>query len=47
MNLLNVLMLLPLAGALITFVLVRSVPSATWMLPGLWQIIFSLGVFSS
>jgi hypothetical protein len=35
------------AGALITFVLVRSVPSATWMLPGLWQIIFSLGVFSS
>jgi hypothetical protein len=35
------------AGALITFVLVRSVPSATWMLPGLWQIIFSLGIFSS
>jgi len=35
------------AGALITVVLVRSVPSATWMLPGLWQIIFSLGIFSS
>jgi hypothetical protein len=35
------------AGALITFVLVRSVPGATWMLPGLWQIIFSLGIFSS
>jgi len=36
-----------LAGALVTVVLVRYVPSATWMLPGLWQIIFSLGVFSS
>jgi hypothetical protein len=35
------------AGALITLVLVRYVPSALWMLPGLWQIIFSLGVFSS
>lgn len=36
-----------LAGALITFVLVRYAPQATWMLPGLWQVIFSLGVFSS
>ena len=35
------------AGALLTFVLVGSVPSALWMLPGLWQITFSLGVFSS
>ena len=35
------------AGALLTFVLESSVPSAAWMLPGLWQIIFSLGVFSS
>lgn len=35
------------AGALMTFVLVRSVPSTLWLLPGLWQIIFSLGVFSS
>jgi hypothetical protein len=35
------------AGALLTLVLVRSVPSALWMIPGLWQIIFSLGVFSS
>jgi hypothetical protein len=35
------------AGVLITAVLVRSVPGAVWMLPGLWQIIFSLGVFSS
>ena len=35
------------AGALLTFVLVGSVPSALWMLPGLWQITFSLGIFSS
>jgi hypothetical protein len=35
------------AGALLTTVLVRSVPGALWMLPGLWQIIYSLGVFSS
>jgi fumarate reductase subunit D len=35
------------AGALITVVLVRFVPSALWMLPGFWQITFSLGVFSS
>lgn len=36
-----------LAGALVTVVLVRSAPEAQWMIPGLWQIIFSLGVFSS
>jgi hypothetical protein len=36
-----------LAGALVTVVLVRYDPSATWLLPGFWQIIFSLGVFSS
>jgi hypothetical protein len=35
------------AGALLTFVLVRYVPAAEWMLPGMWQIIYSLGVFSS
>ena len=35
------------AGVLITMVLVRSIPSTLWMLPGLWQVIFSLGVFSS
>lgn len=35
------------AGALITVVLVRSVPGSVWMLPGLWQLVFSLGVFSS
>ena len=40
---------LPSAGAgfLMTFVLVRFVPGALWMLPGMWQVIFSLGVFSS
>ncbi len=35
------------AGALMTLVLVRAVPAQAWMLPGLWQIVFSLGVFSS
>jgi len=35
------------AAVLMTFVLARYVPSAEWMLPGVWQVIFSLGVFSS
>jgi hypothetical protein len=35
------------AGALLTFAIARYVPGAVWMLPGLWQLIFSLGVFSS
>lgn len=35
------------AGVLITIVILRFVPSAFWMLPGIWQVIFSLGVFSS
>jgi hypothetical protein len=35
------------AGALVALILVRSVPSDLWMIPALWQIIFSLGVFSS
>jgi len=35
------------AGILITLVLVRNVPSALWMLPGLWQVVYSLGIFSS
>jgi hypothetical protein len=34
-------------GALITCTLVYFVPAALWMIPGLWQIVFSLGVFSS
>jgi hypothetical protein len=35
------------AGALLTVVLERFVPNALWMLPGLWQIVFSLGIFAS
>ena len=35
------------AGGLLTLVVVEFVPAAVWMLPGLWQIVFSLGVFSS
>lgn len=35
------------AGLLLTFVLLHYVPQASWMLPGLWQIIFSLGIFAS
>ncbi len=35
------------AGALVTVVLVRSAPESVWMLPGLWQIIFALGIFAS
>lgn len=35
------------AGLLLTIVFLRYVPSAEWMLPGLWQVVFSLGVFSS
>jgi len=36
-----------IAGALLTFVLVRFASESVWMLPGLWQILFSLGVFAS
>jgi cobalamin biosynthesis protein CobD/CbiB len=35
------------AGLLLTIVMVHYVPSVSWMLPGLWQVIFSIGVFSS
>lgn len=35
------------AGAILPFVLLRVTPSVFWILPGLWQIIFSLGVFAS
>ncbi|MBT9333377.1 hypothetical protein [Paracidobacterium acidisoli] len=44
-----VVQFLPSAGAglLVTIVFLRYVPFAVWMLPGLWQVIFSLGVFSS
>lgn len=35
------------AGVLVTAVLLRFAPEALWMLPGLWQVVFSLGVFAS
>jgi hypothetical protein len=35
------------AGALVTVVIVRSIPSALALLPGLWQVLFSLGLFAS
>ena len=35
------------AGALLTFVLFQFAPQTLWMLPGLWQIVFSLGFFAS
>ena len=35
------------AGVLLTFVLYRFAPQSLWMLPGLWQIVFSLGLFAS
>jgi hypothetical protein len=34
------------AGGLITAVLLQYAPESLWMLPGLWQIVFSLGVFA-
>ena len=36
-----------LAGALVTTVLVRVARESLWMLPGLWSILFGLGVFAS
>jgi hypothetical protein len=35
------------AGALITAVVVRSAAVSAWMLPGIWQIVFSLGILAS
>jgi hypothetical protein len=35
------------AGAILPFVLLHAAPATIWMLPGLWQIVFSLGVFAS
>lgn len=36
-----------IAGVLLTAVLLRFAPEASWMLPGLWQVVFALGVFAS
>ncbi|HEX4023437.1 MAG TPA: hypothetical protein VHX52_01845 [Steroidobacteraceae bacterium] len=35
------------AGLLVTVVIVGCAPASLWILPGLWQVIFSLGVFAS
>jgi hypothetical protein len=35
------------AGMLLTVVLMRCAPQVLWMLPGLWAISFSLGIFAS
>lgn len=34
-------------GVLLTGVLLEAAPQQLWMLPGLWQLLFSLGVFAS
>ncbi len=34
-------------GALLTLCIYYSAPRVSWMLPGLWSLIFSLGVFAS
>lgn len=36
-----------MVGVLLTGVLVEAAPAQLWMLPGLWQLLFSLGVFAS
>ncbi len=35
------------AGGLVTYVLVSAASESVWMLPGLWQLLFSLGLFAS
>jgi hypothetical protein len=34
------------AGALLTVIIARSATESVWMLSGLWQILFSLGIFA-
>ncbi len=36
-----------IGGALVTVVMLRAAPESLWMLPGLWQIFYSLGIFAS
>lgn len=36
-----------LAGALITAVIARRMPESLWLLPGLWAVLFSLGMLAS
>ena len=35
------------AGALVTLAVARHAPQVAWILPGFWQVLFSLGVFAS
>jgi hypothetical protein len=35
------------AGVLLTVVLWQAAPASLWMLPGLWQVVLSLGVFAA
>ena len=35
------------AGGLLTLVIVKRASESVWMLPGLWALVFSLGVFAS
>lgn len=35
-----------IAGAVLPLLLLRVAPELVWLLPGLWQILFSLGVFA-
>jgi len=36
-----------LVGGLLTICVYRSAPDVAWMLPGLWSLLFGLGVFAS
>ena len=36
-----------IAGGLLTYVLWATAPGALWLLPGLWAILFGLGVLAS
>ncbi len=36
-----------IAGALLTYGVVKFAPDCAWMLPGIWAIVFGLGVFAS
>lgn len=49
MTLLAVGQFLPcvVVGALLTFCIYRGAPRVAWMLPGLWLLVFGLGVFAS
>lgn len=49
MTLLAAKQLLPslVVGALLTLCIYRSAPQVAWMLPGLWSLVYSLGVFAS